>query len=84
LLVWGNGKGIRHGPSSDGKIFRVSIGAANRSPEDTQFDGLEGHPLVAALNNLAELEYAPPAGAISHGESHPGGANYTLIFSREK
>lgn len=68
----------------NGTIYRVDIGAANRSPEDVQFDGLKGHSLVAALNKLAELEYAPLAGAISHGELHPGGASYTLIFSREK
>jgi hypothetical protein len=68
----------------NGVIFRVDIGAPNRSPEDAQFDGLKGHPLVAALNKLAEFEYVPLAGAISHGELHPGGASYTLIFSREK
>ena len=69
---------------NNGTVFRVDTGAPNRSPEDTQFDGLKGHPLVAALNKLAEFEYVPLAGAISHGETHPSSANYILIFSREK
>jgi hypothetical protein len=68
----------------NGTVFRVDTGAANRSPEDVQFDGLKGHPLVAALNKLAELDYGPLAGAVSHGETHPGLASFTLIFSREK
>ena len=68
----------------NGSLFRVDTGAANRSPQDIQFDGLKGHPVVAALNKLAELEYVPLAGAISHGELHPGGASYTLILAREK
>ncbi len=67
-----------------GVIYRVDTGAANGSPEATQFDGLKGFPLVHALNKLDELGLAPRAGAISHGELHPGGASYTLIFSREK
>jgi hypothetical protein len=68
----------------NGVIFRVDIGYPNGSPEDAQFAGLTKFPLVYALNKLAELEYVPLAGAISHGEIHPGGASYTLIFSREK
>ena len=68
----------------NGVIFRVDVGAPNRSAQDTQFDGLKGFPLVHALNKLAELDYIPLEGAISHGEIHPGGSSYTLIFSREK
>jgi hypothetical protein len=67
-----------------GVIYHVDIGAANRSPQDMQFDGLTGQPVVAALNKLAELDYAPLAGAISHGEIHPGAASFTVFFAREK
>jgi hypothetical protein len=68
----------------NGVIFRVDTGAANRSPQDVQFDGLKGFPVVAALNKLAEFDYTPLAGVVDHGELHPGGASFTLIFSREK
>jgi hypothetical protein len=67
-----------------GVIYRIDIGAPNGSPEAAQFDGLKGFPLVHALNKLDELGFAPLAGAISHGEVHPGRASYILIFSREK
>ena len=56
----------------NGSVLRIDTDAPNSSPQDVQFDGLKGHPLVAALNKLAELEYVPLAGAISHGELHPG------------
>jgi hypothetical protein len=68
----------------NGVIYRVDAGAPNRSAQDVQFDGLKGHPLVAALNKLDELDYVPLADAVSHGEQHPGGASFTLIFSCEK
>lgn len=68
----------------NGVVFRVDTGAANRSPQDAQFDGLKGHPVVAALNKLAELDFQPLAGVVDHGEIHPGGASFTLIFAREK
>lgn len=68
----------------NGTIVRVDTGAANRSPQDTQFDGLKGHPVAAALNKLAEFDYQPLAGVVDHGELHPGGASFTLFFVREK
>jgi hypothetical protein len=67
-----------------GAIYRIDTGAPNGSPEAAQFEGLDKWPLVRALNKLDELGYSPLAGAVSHGELHPGLASYTLIFSREK
>jgi hypothetical protein len=67
-----------------GVIYRIDTGAPNASSEAAQFDGLKGFPLVHALNKLDELGFAPLAGAISHGEVHPGRASYLLMFSREK
>jgi hypothetical protein len=49
----------------NGAVLRVDIGATHGSPQDVQFDGLKGHPLVAALNKLDELGYAPHAGVVS-------------------
>jgi hypothetical protein len=67
-----------------GVIYRIDTGAPNGSPEAAQFDGLKRFPLVHALNKLDEPGFAPLAGAISHGDLHPGRASYTLMFSREK
>lgn len=67
-----------------GVIFRVETGAPNGSPEASQFGGLARFPLVHALNKLDELGYTPLAGAIDHGEMQAAGANYTLLFAREK
>jgi hypothetical protein len=67
-----------------GVVHRIDTGAANGSPEAAQFDGLKGWPLVHALNKLDELGYVPLQGAIDHGLHHPGGAQYTLLFVREK
>jgi len=58
----------------DGRIDRIDTGAPNNAPVATQFDGLKGHPLVAALNKLAELGYAPLQGAIDHGNTHTAAA----------
>lgn len=68
----------------NGVVYRIDTGAKNATTEATQFDGLKGFPLVAALNKLAELDYAPLHGAIDHGAAHPAGANYTQIFVRDK
>ena len=67
---------------ASGTVEGVNTGATHTSAEARQFDGLRH--LAEALNKLAELGYEPLSGAISHGEVHPGGANYTLILSRTK
>jgi hypothetical protein len=67
-----------------GVIYRIDIGAPNSSLEATQFDGLKGFPLVHALNKLDELGFAPLQGAVDHGQYHPAGAQYTVLFVRDK
>jgi len=67
-----------------GKIFRIDIGAENGTPAAAQFDGLKGYPPVFAFKKLAELDFTPLEGAIDHGDTHPGAANYTVFFVREK
>ena len=64
-----------------GKIFRVDTAAKNAAPE---FDGLKGYPPVFAFNKLAELDFTPREGVIDHGDTHPGTANYTVFFVRER
>jgi hypothetical protein len=64
--------------------FFVQTGAANGTAEAAQFDGLTRHPLVAALNKLAEFDYAPLQRAIDHGEAHAAAASYVLICVRDR
>jgi hypothetical protein len=67
-----------------GKVYRIDTDAKNGSPAAAQFDGLKGYPPVLAFNKLAELDYVPLAGAVDHGNTNPGAANYTMFFVREK
>ena len=68
---------------TNGVIYRIDADAPHGTPGAEQYDGLKGLPLVAALNKLAELDYAPVPGAIDHGQN-TGAPNYTVLLARDK